>query len=124
MTKTILVVDDNPDMMELLTLRLEANDYKVLSAMDGLQAIELVKKECPDLIILDVMLPKMSGYETCRILKFDNHYERIPIILLTAKAQQSDKDMSVKVKADAFMNKPFDGEELMRRIEELLAGKE
>ena len=84
--KRILLVDDETDLVEMVKFRLEANDYEVLTAGDGQAALEIARKERPDLIILDVMLPKMDGYKVCSLLKKDTRYANIPIMMFTAKA--------------------------------------
>jgi len=120
MAKKILVVDDEADLVETLTFRLEANDYEVITAFDGQEGLDKARKENPDIIILDLMLPKMDGYKVCRMLKFDEKYKKIPIIMFTARAQESDKKMGEEVGVDAYITKPFDPQVLMGKIEELL----
>lgn len=116
----ILVVDDEVDLIETLKFRLEANDYDVIAAYDGQVGLEKARTEDPDLIVLDLMLPKIDGYKICRLLKFDDKYKKIPIILFTARAQESDKQMGKEVGADAYITKPFEPKVLMEKIEELL----
>lgn len=120
MKKKILLVDDEPLLVEMVSMRLEANDYEVISAGDGQEALEKVRKAKPDLIILDLMLPKIDGYKVCRMLKFDDKYKNVPIILFTARAQQSDMKLGEEVGADAYLVKPFEAEVLLAKIEELL----
>ena len=116
----LLVVDDEKALVETLTVRLEANDYEVLKAYDGQEALDKAKEEKPDLIILDLMLPRIDGYKVCRMLKFDEKYKSIPIIMFTARAQESDRKMGAEVGADAYVTKPFEPKELLAKIEELL----
>lgn len=118
--KKILLVDDESDMIETMVIQLEAVGYEVISAFDGLEGLEKAKKESPDLIILDIMLPKMSGYKVCGLLKKDSRYSRIPIILFTARAQESDKVMGKDAGADAYVTKPFDAKNLLLKIRKLL----
>lgn len=118
--KRILLVEDEADMAYAVSLQLEAKNYTVLTAHDGLTGLELARKERPDLIILDLMLPKMDGYKVCRLLKFDEQYKEIPIIMFTARVQESDKKMGKEVGADAYITKPFDPQELLDRISALL----
>lgn len=118
--KKILVVDDEPDIVSMLKLRLEAAGYEVLSALDGNAGYEKAKLELPDLIILDLMLPGIDGYKICRLLKFDTKYRHIPIIMLTARGQQEDRDWGEKAGADFYFTKPFDGKELLDKIKKLL----
>ncbi len=118
--KRILVVDDETQLVEMLKMRLEAGGYQVLSALDGQEALDKARKEKPDLIILDLMLPKIDGYKVCRMLKFDEKYKSIPIILFTARAQQEDVKLGTEVGADAYITKPFDPPALLGKIKELL----
>jgi len=120
---TILVVEDEPEIADLLKKRLEANGYKALIAYDGLTALSVARKAMPDLIILDLMLPKMDGYSVSRMLKFDKKYREIPIIILTAKTRENDKRLGDEVGADLYMTKPFDSESLLKAIRELLSKK-
>lgn len=122
-TKTkILIVEDDPGMAEAVKIRLEANDYAVLIARDGPEGLNLARTERPDLIILDIMLPKLDGLTICRMLKFDEAYKAIPIILLSARVQKEDLQSGREVKADAYITKPFKAGELLDKIKELLAG--
>lgn len=118
--KRILLIEDETDMVYALTLQLEAIDYEVLSATDGQTGLDMARKENPDLIILDLMLPKMDGYKICRMLKFDERYKKIPIIMFTARVQDQDKKLGQEVGADAYITKPFDSTELLNRISALL----
>ena len=116
----LLIVDDEKDLVETLTFRLEANDYEVIKAFDGQDRLDKAKKEKPDLIILDLMLPKMDGYKVCGLLKADARYSKVPIILFTARAQESDKKMGEDVGANAYITKPFEPQVLLGKIKELL----
>ncbi|MCX5698451.1 MAG: response regulator [Candidatus Omnitrophica bacterium] len=120
MPKTILVVDDEPQLVDLVKMRLEANNYLVLTADDGQEALEKARQDKPDLIILDLMLPKMDGYKVCGLLKADARYNKIPIILFTARAQESDRKTGKDVGADAYITKPFEPQTLLGAIKELL----
>ena len=120
MAKRILVVDDEEDVLKTVTYRLKSNGYEVLSALDGKDGLDKARQEKPDLIILDLMLPKINGYKVCRLLKFDDEYSKIPIILFTARAEETDKKLGVEVKADAYITKPFDFPVLLEKIKELL----
>lgn len=119
-TKKILVVDDEPDMVKAIALRLEASGFEVTLAYDGQEAMDKVQAARPDLIILDLMLPRIDGYKVCRLLKFDVKWRDIPIIMLTARAQESDKIMGQEVGADAYLTKPFKTEELMATVNQLV----
>ena len=118
--KKILVVDDEADIVTIIQMRLEAGGYEVISASDGNNGYAKARSENPDLIILDVMLPGMDGYKVCRLLKFDQKYKRIPIIMLTAKGGKDDQDISSQVGADLFLNKPPELKELLAKVNELL----
>lgn|SRR3989338_2503410 len=118
--KRILLVEDEKDLVDIVKFRLEANNYEVVVAYDGQEALDRAKKEKPDLIILDLMLPKIDGFKVCRMLKFDEKYKKIPIIMFTARAQESDKKLGEEVGADAYITKPFEPEALLVKIKELL----
>jgi DNA-binding response OmpR family regulator len=118
--KRILLIEDEVDMVYALTLQLEAIDCEVLSATDGKTGLDMARKEKPDLIILDLMLPKMDGYKICRMLKFDERYKKIPIIMFTARVQDQDKKLGQQVGADAYITKPFDSKVLLDKIDALL----
>lgn len=120
MAKRILVVDDEPDLVEMIKMRLEASGYEVIPAYDGKEALDKAKKEKPDLIILDLMLPKIDGYKVCRMLKFDEKYKKIPIIMFTARAQEQDIKLGKDVGGDAYITKPFEPQGLLAKIKELL----
>jgi len=116
----LLIIDDESDLVEMLSLRLEANDYQVISASDGQDGLDKARSELPDLIILDVMLPKIDGYKVCRMLKFDEKYKQIPVILFTARTQASDIKLGADVGADAYITKPFEPDILLDKVAQLL----
>ena len=118
--KIILLVEDEEDMAYAVTLQLEAKGYEVIAASDGREGLDKARMKKPDLIILDLMLPKIDGYKVCRMLKFDDKYKNIPIILFTARAQDSDKKVGKEVGADAYITKPFEPSVLLDKIRELL----
>jgi two-component system alkaline phosphatase synthesis response regulator PhoP len=121
--KKILVVDDEPDVASLLTLMLKSQGYAVITAGDGQEALEKARGEAPDLILLDVMLPRMDGYKVARMLKFDENYSQIPIIMLTAKIQDRDKQTGLEMGANDYLTKPFDTAALLDKIKVLLDKK-
>ena len=123
MKKTILVVDDEPDIVELIRTRLLRQGYEVLCAYNGTEALTLTKKHKPQCIVLDMMLPDIQGSSVCAQLKTDEKYQMIPILLLTARNRDYDKDIGRAVKADAYMTKPFNQDELLKKIQELIAVK-
>ena len=118
--KKLLLVDDDEDLQRALRLRFEAAGFEVLTASDGLEGLRKGREEHPHLMILDLMLPQLNGYEVCRLLKFDQKFSHLPIILCTARCRQTDRDMGLAAGADAYITKPFSGEELMSKVEELL----
>ncbi|MFW6147945.1 MAG: response regulator [Thermodesulfobacteriota bacterium] len=112
----VLIVDDDPDTVELLTKRLSAEGYRTLGAYDGMQAIQQADKYGPDVIILDIKMPKMDGYEVCRRLKSSEDTRPIPVIMLTVKAKVPDKVKGLDIGADDYIPKPFDFREISRRV--------
>ncbi|UCD14892.1 MAG: response regulator [Candidatus Omnitrophota bacterium] len=118
--KKILLVDDEPELVDLVKMRLETNDYEVITAYDGQEALRKARGQNPDLIILDLMLPKMDGYMICGLLKKDARYSKIPIVMFTARAQVEDKVLGENLGADAYLVKPFDPTVLLSKIKELL----
>ena len=108
----------------MLKMRLEANNYEVITAGDGQEGLEKAHKENPNLIILDVMLPKMNGYKVCQLLKADPKYSKIPIIISSGRTPQEVGKVGKEVGADAYISKPFEAEVLLSKIKELLEKKE
>lgn len=119
--KKILVVDDEEDVIKAFVFRLGLNNYEVITAQDGQEGLNKARSEAPDLIVLDLMLPKMDGYKVCALLKTDNRYRKIPIIIFTARGDKEDEIMAKEAGADAFIMKPFDPHVLLAKIQELLA---
>lgn len=120
MKETILIVEDEKDIVKMLDYNLRKENFKVLSARDGESALDLARRERPDLIVLDLMLPGLDGLEVCRTLKKENKTTSIPIIMLTAKSQESDKVVGLELGADDYMTKPFSLRELIARIKAVL----
>jgi DNA-binding response OmpR family regulator len=116
----ILIVDDEPDLVETLQTRLEQENFECLIAYDGNSALELARKEAPDLIILDLMLPGLDGYKVSRLLKFQEELMHIPIIMLTARDKSEDRLLGEQTGADYYMTKPFSMEKLVAKIKEFL----
>ncbi len=119
--KKILLVDDEEDVLRTVGFRLQSSGYDVVTASDGMEGLEKAHSEKPDLVILDLMLPKMDGYKVCAFLKKDTRYRKIPIIMFTAKAGDLDKKLGLEVGADAYIMKPFEPPELVEAVEKLLA---
>jgi adenylate cyclase len=114
--KTLLLVDDEPAIVEILKMRLEYHGYTVLTAYDGQDALEKARDLMPDLILLDIMLPKLDGYKVCKLLKFDELYRHIPIIMQTALAQPEDQRLAYESGADAYLIKPFETTALLATL--------
>ena len=121
--KRILIVEDQALISNMLKMRLEANNYEVITAGDGEEGLEKARKENPNLIILDIMLPKMNGYKVCQLLKSDPKYNHIPIIISSGRTPQEIRKVSKEVGADAYVNKPFQAEALLSKMKELLEKK-
>ena len=112
----ILVVDDEVYLLQILDFSLGAEGYDVVTAEDGEQAINKAKSEQPDLIVLDIMMPKVDGYEACRKLKQDPSMKDVPVILLTAKGRDIDRKLGLEVGADDYITKPFSPNKLLEKI--------
>ncbi len=118
--KKILLVEDEVDFRMAVRMRLEGAGYEVIEAADGVAGLDMARHEGPDLIILDLMLPKMDGYKVCRFLKFDEKFRHIPVVMLTARAQPSDNETGLAVGADEYLTKPFKPQDLLGTINRLL----
>lgn len=116
----ILAVDDEVDLVETVRFPLEMEGFEVLVSYNGVDALDQVRKECPDLILLDLMLPKLDGYKVCRLLKFDERYKHIPILMLTAKTQEKDVLLGIETGADDYITKPFDIDKLIKKVKNFL----
>lgn len=114
---TILVVEDDSNLLAVLKYNLDREGYRVITAADGAQALEKARQVKPDLIILDIMLPELSGYEVCRILRRET---TIPILMLTAKAEEVDTIVGLEIGADDYVTKPFSMRELLARVRAML----
>jgi len=124
MTKRILLVEDNPQNRYLVTFLLEKNGYEVVSAEDGEEAIAAVEAERPDLILMDVQLPKLDGYEATRRIKADARFKDIPLVALTAHSMKGDRGKALAAGCDDYITKPVDAEGLLARIRELVGDHE
>ena len=116
----ILVVDDEIYIVHILDFSLGMEGYEVLTALDGEQALEKARAEHPELIVLDIMMPKLDGYETCKLLKADTNTKDIPVILLSAKGRNVDQKIGFEVGADDYITKPFSPRKLVERINAIL----
>jgi len=113
MSGAVLIVDDEPFIVETLRFALEKAGYLCLTAADGEEAVRIVHAAPPSLILLDVMLPKINGFQVCRLLKFDERYRAIPIVMLTARSQERDRLLGKETGADEYVTKPFELPELL-----------
>ena len=120
MSKTIMLVDDEPHVLEVLRVTLEDLGFRLIEAADGPGALELAREELPDLIVLDVMLPDMSGLEVCRSLKQSTETGDTPIIMLTARSGEDDATAGMEAGADRYLTKPFSPLTLMTEVVKLL----
>jgi len=120
MKQKILVVDDEQDAIELIEYNLQAAGFRVMTANDGVEAVQKTRTSVPDLIVLDLMLPELDGVEVCKILRRDPATASIPIIMLTAKASELDRVLGLEIGADDYVTKPFSPRELVLRVKKQL----
>lgn len=118
--KKILIVDDEQDIVESLKFVLETEGYECYTAFNGDDGLKSAKEIVPDLILLDIMMPKMNGYKISRLLKFDNKYKDIPIIMLTARSQEEDKLIGEETGANEYITKPFDLDYVVSKVNQYL----
>lgn len=114
--KSVLVVDDEPHIVKLVKLSLGEKNYDIIGVTSGKEALSIIKDKTPDIMVLDLMMPGINGYEVCQAVRENPKTRNIPIIILSAKSQMLDKLNAIDVGADDYMCKPFDPEELARRI--------
>ena len=117
MLKKVLIVDDEQDIVESLKFVLEEAGFACSCAFNGEDGLRLAKEISPDLIILDVMMPKINGYKICRLLKYDNKYKNIPILMVTARSQEEDKLIGEETGVDEYITKPFELDEIVKKVE-------
>ena len=120
MNINILIADDEPNQLELMSFNLSNAGYSIIKASNGIHALELIENHSPDLIILDWMMPKMSGIDVCRTLRSRSETKQIPIIILSARSEDSDKSLGLDTGADDYISKPFSPKELISRVKALL----
>ena len=120
--KKILIVDDEQDIVESLKFVLEVSGFVCYTAFNGEDGLRLAKEIMPDLIILDVMMPKINGYKISRLLKYDNKYKDIPIIMVTARSQLEDKMIGEETGVNEYITKPFELDQIVKKVEEYLGG--
>ncbi len=120
--KKILIADDRSEVVELVKVTLEGEGYRTIDASDGREALEKIRKEKPDLILLDIIMSKMDGFEVLSKVKKDPKTKEIPIVMLTAQGQKVDQKKGRRLGARDYITKPFSPSALLERIEEILAG--
>jgi len=118
--KVVLVADDDVHMRNLIALRLEVEGYLIVTADDGEDALQKIRKNPPDLLIMDLMMPKINGYEACRMIRFDDHLAQLPIIILSALNTEEERNRAIEAGADAVFVKPFDLNLLKVKIKEIV----
>ena len=118
--KKILIVDDEQDIVESLKFVLEVSGFSCYCAYNGEDGLKMAKEIVPDLIILDVMMPKINGYKISRLLKFDAKYKDIPILMVTARSQDEDKLIGEETGVDEYITKPFELDEIVKKVEEYI----
>jgi len=118
---TVLVVDDDPVILKLLEVNFEMEGFQVVRASDGAEGLERAREVLPDIVVLDVMMPRMTGYEVAKALKEDAETAHIPIIFVTARAQSTDVERGMELGVEDYVTKPFDPLELIDRVNNLLA---
>jgi DNA-binding response OmpR family regulator len=116
----ILIVDDEADLRAVLRFGLEAEGFEVVEAADGEEGLTRAREDQPQLMVLDLMLPKLDGYKVCRSLKFDERFRRMPILILSARSGEHDRQLAMSMGADAFVTKPYDMRGLVAMIREKL----
>ncbi len=122
--KRILVVDDEIYIVHILEFSLTMEGYSVLTASDGEEALRIIEQERPDLVVLDIMMPKLDGYEVCRRLRQDEQFRSLPVILLSAKGRPIDREAGLSAGADDYITKPFSPRKLLEKMRELLDRQE
>ena len=121
--KKILVVDDEPDVVELLESRLRSGGYEVVTASNGEECLEKAVKHNPDLILLDILMPKLNGFETCKRLKENDKTKDTPVIMLTSLAQEKDLSKGLERGVCCFITKPFNPEDLLFEVQSAVTGE-
>jgi len=121
MAKKILIVDDQPDILTLLKDKFKFEGYEVLTATDGQEALKKAQEEGPDIVLLDLMLPKIDGFKVCGLLKADTRYQKIPVIMFSARAQESDKELAKEVGADLYLEKTADINQVSAAVKSILS---
>ncbi|MCP4070430.1 MAG: response regulator [Hyphomicrobiales bacterium] len=121
MTKSILIVDDEPNIVISLEYIMKNAGFNVVVAYDGEEALEKVKENVPDLVILDVMMPKLDGFEVCKRIRENPAWKSVRIVMLTAKGRDSEREKGLSFGADDYLTKPFSTRDILQRVKEILA---
>jgi DNA-binding response OmpR family regulator len=116
----ILIAEDEPDIRDLISFSLTFAGYQVVTAANGEEAVEKCRAEMPDLVMMDVRMPKMTGYEACKLMKEDDQLKDIPVVFLSAKGQESEVSTGLEAGAEEYILKPFNFEQLIERVKEIL----
>ncbi|MET0005249.1 MAG: two-component system response regulator [gamma proteobacterium symbiont of Ctena orbiculata] len=124
MTKTILIVDDEPNIVLSVEYLMKREGYQVMTASDGQVAIEMIADTRPDLLILDVMMPRKNGFEVCREIRADPALSELPILMLSAKGREAEIKKGISLGADAYITKPFSTHDLVDKVNQLLQSRE
>ena len=119
--RKILLVEDEPNVIELMTIFLSRRGYEVANVIEGTEVLDKVRSLKPDMIILDIMIPKLNGFEVCSRLKSDPELRNIPVMILSALVQKNEIEMGIRMGADMYMTKPFQNSELISNIEKLIS---
>ena len=120
MSKKVLIVDDEPNIVVSVEFLMQREGHEVATAADGQEAMDLLKESRPDLLILDVMMPRKNGFEVCAEVRADNRLSGMPILMLTAKGREAEMKKGLSLGADAYITKPFSTHELVMKVNELL----
>lgn len=123
MPQTILVVEDEPNIVESLSFLMKKAGFIVRVARDGNTAIRTIESEAPDLVLLDIMMPRRDGYEVCRTIRANPDWDRVRIIMLSAKGRDLDRRKGLELGADDYITKPFSTREIVERVQEILGTK-
>lgn len=119
-SKKILLVDDEKDLLEVYGMRLEINGFNVIYAKDGEDALKKIREVRPDLVLLDLMMPKIDGFEVCQIIKFDDELKNIPVVIISALHQPSERERAIEAGSDAYFIKPIDMNLLIMKVKSLI----
>jgi len=122
MAKKVMVVDDEPYIARVIKFKLEQEGYTVVSANDGITGLEKIRQEKPQLVLLDVMMPGLSGYEVCQKIKADAELAGIPVVFLTAKGQERDREQGLAIGASDYITKPFSPNRLLELVRTMIGG--